>query len=233
MHQKHSGLILWCLAFLCPITWSLSRSCWPKTKQLKATDKHPLGPKTIKASFRWAPNFVGRVMKEFGPDQVLPKFKDWRWDVSTCFSGIGCAETVAKLRNMFRVYFLSAPSSVLLNVVTWCNLYISDVETKALLSLENAVAAEMSKSGCGFRANSHVNLMFGVERDARCQKVLAQTYGTCVFSDVMELSRKKRKLNCVTHGKQCACQVEPHSKRSMSEWLQFLLFGTLYWVLRH
>ena len=30
----------------------------------------------------------------FGENLVLSKLKNWNWTTTTCFSGVGCAETV-------------------------------------------------------------------------------------------------------------------------------------------
>lgn len=70
------------------------RKFFPKTKILKATSAHPCGPRTINASFGWANEFLARLGNTFGKREVQKKLDNWSWDVTTCFSGVGCAETV-------------------------------------------------------------------------------------------------------------------------------------------
>ena len=50
--------------------------------------------------FRWATDFLERVANVYGKDRVKQKLAEWKVDVTTCFSGIGCAETVANPANV-------------------------------------------------------------------------------------------------------------------------------------
>ena len=51
--------------------------------------------------FRWATDFLERVANVYGKDRVKQKLAEWKVDVTTCFSGIGCAETVANPANVY------------------------------------------------------------------------------------------------------------------------------------
>ncbi|CAK9072836.1 unnamed protein product [Durusdinium trenchii] len=57
-----------------------------------ASSEDPLGPKTVKESFKWAPLFLERLFNHFGRTKVIQRLRKWRWEVGTVFSGIGCAE---------------------------------------------------------------------------------------------------------------------------------------------
>lgn len=62
-----------------------------------ASSEDPLGPKTVKESFKWAPLFLERLFNHFGRTKVIQRLRKWRWEVGTVFSGIGCAEAVGGL----------------------------------------------------------------------------------------------------------------------------------------
>ena len=50
-----------------------SRKCYPKTRILKPTDSHPRGPKTVSKTFRWASDFLDRLVMAFGLPTVTKK----------------------------------------------------------------------------------------------------------------------------------------------------------------
>lgn len=63
----------------------------------------PSGPKTVSESFRWASVYLARIKARFGATNLKRKLSSWRWDVSTVFSGVGCAEAVGGLvASLFR-----------------------------------------------------------------------------------------------------------------------------------
>ena len=72
----------------------MSRKCYPKTKIEKPNATHPKGPRSIYSSFKWAGAFLDRLCGKFGRSVVAQKLRRWQWDMTTCFSGIGCAEAV-------------------------------------------------------------------------------------------------------------------------------------------
>ena len=72
----------------------ISRKCYPKTKIEKPNATHPKGPRSISTAFKWADAFLTRLCVQFGRDVVERKLRRWRWDMTTCFSGIGCPEAV-------------------------------------------------------------------------------------------------------------------------------------------
>lgn len=70
------------------------RKCYPKTCLAKPSESDPAGPRSASEMFRWAPQFLERLVSTYGKAIVEQKFAKWNMDVTTCFSGIGCAETV-------------------------------------------------------------------------------------------------------------------------------------------
>ena len=75
---------------------ALCRKRYPKCSFAKPHDKHPKGFRSVSKAMNWSRIFLQRLVKEFGEDLVRTKLSNWRWTTTTCFSGIGCAETVGK-----------------------------------------------------------------------------------------------------------------------------------------
>lgn len=59
-----------------------------------ATNDHRVGPANINETYEWATDFIDSLCKTFGNAKVQKKLTQWRWDCSTAFSGVGCAESV-------------------------------------------------------------------------------------------------------------------------------------------
>jgi hypothetical protein len=76
---------------------------------------------------------------------------------------------------------------------------------QALLSLESA-AKKMFPSSKPL-GGRHVDMRWGVEIEESCQKILAGTYGTCCFHDIMSLGRGKKTSWCTTHKNFCPVSV--------------------------
>ena len=72
------------------------RRCYPKTN-IQIKDNRVRGATSVMDGFRWPARFVQRLMKTFSSFVVLEGFRGWLWDVTTCFSGIGCPEIVPSL----------------------------------------------------------------------------------------------------------------------------------------
>ena len=68
------------------------RKFYPKTDVPMATDEHPTQFKTFQSTFKWATVFLQSATKKFGKGFVSAGLKSWRWFLTTCFSGVGCAE---------------------------------------------------------------------------------------------------------------------------------------------
>ena len=79
------------------------------------------------------------------------------------------------------------------------------------MSLEAATVGELGKPNI-----DHVRIHWGCERDKHCQDVLASTYGTCVFTDVMHMATKAERLYCSTHNRMCKCGVPAERGRSLA-----------------
>ena len=50
--------------------------------------------RSIADTYKWATLFVERIAVCFGQDWVKQRLENWSWNLSTCFTGIGCAEQV-------------------------------------------------------------------------------------------------------------------------------------------
>lgn len=69
-------------------------SCFPKTTIPRPTCQHPKGFRSVNNSMSWSTAFLKRLTQEFGHQLVAHKLSEWKWSCTTCFSGVGCAETV-------------------------------------------------------------------------------------------------------------------------------------------
>ena len=70
---------------------------YPKTTLDKPGESDPAGPRSVNASFRWPKMFLSRLIAKFGKAHVQQRFGNWRWAVTTAFSGVGCPETAHDL----------------------------------------------------------------------------------------------------------------------------------------
>lgn len=52
----------------------------------------------MRDSMSWATKFLQRLCCAYGTTVVKEKIEKWKWSCSTCFSGIGCAETARVLK---------------------------------------------------------------------------------------------------------------------------------------
>ena len=75
----------------------LSRKYYPKTDVPMATTDHPVRFRTVRSTYLWAKEFLKAVAQRYGKDFVYQGLASWRWSMSTCFSGVGCAEIVQSL----------------------------------------------------------------------------------------------------------------------------------------
>lgn len=71
------------------------RRFYPKTSVPGGGPDHPVNFKSIDSTFTWASTFLLQLEKHFGVGVVCKKLRSWRWLLSSCFSGVGCAELVA------------------------------------------------------------------------------------------------------------------------------------------
>ena len=55
------------------------------------------GPNTFHALFQWADRFIEAATKRFGHAYVTKCLMEWQWQTSTCFAGVGCAETASQV----------------------------------------------------------------------------------------------------------------------------------------
>lgn len=79
------------------LTHSISfflRRYYPKTSVPMATLYDPVRFRTIGGTYKWAPMFLNRIAKVYGVAWVKQRLSQWRWSLSTAFTGVGCAENV-------------------------------------------------------------------------------------------------------------------------------------------
>ena len=60
----------------------------------KGIDIHPVSFPSIQSTYKWASVFLKRAAEAYGNEFMFEKLAAWKWDLSTCFSGVGCAEMV-------------------------------------------------------------------------------------------------------------------------------------------
>lgn len=72
------------------------RKRYPKTNVFISTGTGR-GARSVMDGFRWADHFLKRLYRRYGQHDVLRSMTDWKWDVTTCFSGIGCPEQALPL----------------------------------------------------------------------------------------------------------------------------------------
>lgn len=158
--------------------------------------ERPRGPKNVNETFKWASTYLGRLCHHFGRAKVLNKLQKWRWNFTTSFSGIGCAETALYLE-------LEFPPLEFKKV---CG-------PKAVLSVQGAVSEAVPLHWA-----PRVRTMWACENNSHCQEVLANTYGdSCLFGDIMEFDLPaKTELFCLKHKTMCQCTVPREKNRNSS-----------------
>lgn len=68
--------------------------CYPKTSIEVPGASDPKGFPNVQQTYAWPHRFLRRLANQFGTQAVAVKLKKINWFVTTCFSGVGCAETV-------------------------------------------------------------------------------------------------------------------------------------------
>lgn len=71
------------------------RYFYPKTDVPKPTKSAPEGFRSIDETYTWASRFLKRVATCFGSEWIHKRLSAWKWGMTTAFSGVGCAESVA------------------------------------------------------------------------------------------------------------------------------------------
>lgn len=64
---------------------------------------------------------------------------------------------------------------------------------------------------------NHVDMIWAVEKDKGCQKILKDTYSVCCFDDIMKLNHTGKALWCTTHEKHCPLPVPQKDGRSLAK----------------
>ena len=65
---------------------------YPKTTVPMAGEGEPAQFETIEDTYKWAFKFIDRASISFGYQWVANRLRKWRWNMTTAFSGVGCAE---------------------------------------------------------------------------------------------------------------------------------------------
>ena len=77
-----------------------------------ATLEHPEPFSSVASTYKWADVFVARIAWHIGPELFKTMVKRWFWNLSSCFTGVGCAEQVRDLcwnSNVFQILCLEEP----------------------------------------------------------------------------------------------------------------------------
>ena len=75
---------------------------WPKTTIARPSDPTRQGPATVEESFGWAKTFLKDVQRVMPSGLLADRLRKWKWNLETCFSGVGCAEAVPRMNNRAR-----------------------------------------------------------------------------------------------------------------------------------
>ena len=80
----------------------VANTCWlrrfyPKTSVPAAQDDYPVNFRSVKDVYRWPNMFLEKAASCFGVKWVAQRLRRWKWELSTAFSGVGCAESVRSL----------------------------------------------------------------------------------------------------------------------------------------
>ena len=176
---------------------------YPKTSMAKALACDPRGFKTVQQSMSWATVFLKRLCAAYGRDYVAKKVSAWSWATTTCFSGIGCAE-MARSSGLF-AFMLEMPR----------NKSHQNAFPQALLSIQAAVNKMFPE--CRPRGiKNHVDMIWAVEKEKGCQKILKDTYSVCCFGDILKLDHTEKTLWCTTHNMYCPVSVQKNDGRSLA-----------------
>lgn len=152
------------------------RCCFPKTNVPAATDDHPANFKTLSRTFTWASVFLKRVAHKYGDNFVCNKLRSWKWQLSTCFSGVGCAELAA------------------LSLQTAAAKYTTKKASDPRMLSPKVVLASSCEVDVDCR---HVLYETFVEKG----KGGAREH--CIFADVLKTDRADKRAFCVVHNKLC------------------------------
>jgi site-specific DNA-cytosine methylase len=90
---------------------SLKRGKTVKSMDLNNDNSTERGPVDIEDTFNWAHVFIERIAKHHGSDHVKTALSNWRWKVSTSFSGIGCPEVALECLQHAATKFLKEHGS--------------------------------------------------------------------------------------------------------------------------
>ena len=111
------------------------------------------------------------------------------------------------VHNMFTIYQNLKVQHAIHKVYSPLSLHLP---CQALLSLQAAATKMFPSRPFGGR---HVDMRWGVEIEESCQKILAGTYGTCCFHDIMTLGCGKKTAWCTTHKNFCNVSVPKQHDR--------------------
>ena len=182
-------------------TWCVSaRRFYPKTTVPIPTNARPCF-RSVKSTYNWAEIFITKLANTWGHEFTCEKLTQWSWDLSTSFSGVGCAESAQYLA-LWKLQQISMSKSQLVVPVA-----------QAALSLQAASRRFLAKHGKTSRhsvGKSHVRLTSSCEVNKDCQTVLSRTYGHCNWNDITTVDPLNHDTCfCTTHQRHCVILPKP------------------------
>ena len=66
---------------------------FPKTT-VPMPSNHTVRYKSVAATYTWPHVYIQCASDRYGSQFVAQRLLKWRWDMTTAFSGVGCAESV-------------------------------------------------------------------------------------------------------------------------------------------
>lgn len=74
----------------------LLRKRFPKTSVPAPGEGHPTRFTSVASTFTWPDAFIDAAADKYGEKWLAKRLRAWRWNMSTTFSGVGCAESAPR-----------------------------------------------------------------------------------------------------------------------------------------
>ena len=200
-----------------------------------ASPEHAAGFENLDSAFSWPQVFLKKLSLFFGNRLMTDRLRAWDWAVNTSFSGVGAPESAKNLMkfNPLKSSFVDSTMTQLLVLLFLLPKHLPydcwsrHISAEALTSLQAEARKFLSVAGDHVECDPKFHLEFGIEIDKSCQKVLADTYGTCVFPNVLDFNPDQKRHYCTTHKKKChvikKLKKKNKSKRSSTKQCMFFV----------